>query len=315
MSLSVVSHKGVVERDIDIKPMINENFNPIQLIHLSKTDYENEIICSYVTNKYDLFFVIINIENETISKIIKYGNTYPPYNVKQGLYNIKNENFILSLDYSSYFKENVTVDSSLNTFLVIDKKGNEIGKYGYPNAIFQRYKISKVSSSKMYIDDKGNLYRIQSPSKVLNIYDTEYNLVKQMEMSFDDTYRMPNCDLESTGDIFKNWISWNGKVNYCRELHVNHDDKEIFVIYSIVDYPDGIVDPHSDLATRHLFLHKSDFSGNNKFGKDIEIPSQSTCLIFDNNNITLLEKIDNSFDIVEYEILVGKKDQSLNSSK
>jgi hypothetical protein len=292
-------------KDIFYLYKFNDNkYHVRQPLSISVTDKEGVFLYNDLNNEWNYSYFLLNLKNKTI-KEIPFDYPWPPYNASGSAYIPKNHYILLGLNRATYTREPSYITNEFNTLMLIDTNGKEIKRFGKPDEVFQKFKISKIfDNNNFFIDHYSNIYEYQGPSTKVNIYTAEGQYIKSIPMRFDSSiYRYISYNLDTTGNVFKNWLEWNGKCSICRYLYYDTKSNKIVILYSNTTYPEEIEDPLSENAIRRYYLHIANFDGSNCYIKDIEIPNNSKVIHFSNNYFILLESIAGKFDLVLYKII------------
>lgn len=288
---------------INLLNLSSDFFEIRQPLNISWIKEGETLLYCDVDRRYHYSLAIIQLDSLKLENI-SYNYTWPPYNVANAFYFPFSKNIILCLNRSSFTNEPSLISNEFHTLMAIDLSGNEIKKFGTPNELFQEYKVSKVFSNKFTTFYNDLIFELQTPSKFANIYNSSLNLVKQIELSYDSSFRILDFDLDTSDNKQDDYRNWNSKVSIGRDIKFFDDGNLFCFIYSNVEYSEGIIDPRSENALRKRFLFVGDLSGNNLFSKDIQIPDNSKLISIDGNIIKLMEQLDNRLDCVEYEIVM-----------
>lgn len=301
LELIFVDSLGVCYNKLDLNELGHQGITPRKPLSLSWIEENKSILCNDISDAMDWGFYSLDI-NSKKANYINYKYPYPPYNVSGSIYNPIANTIVLGLTRSLMTDDPSFIDTNFNTLMIIDNNGKEIRRFGKPNELFQKFKISHMYHNRhIDIDDIGNIYEFQAPSNTINIYDKKGNYIRYFDIDFGENYRFIKDNLEPIKDVLLKWRTWNSKTSICRDLRVNNRCSEVLIVYSNVEYPVDIEDPKSSDALRKFYLHKSNF--NSKRICDIQIPAFAQVIDTCGDDLILLEIANGFYNIVQYKIL------------
>jgi len=298
-----VDSAAVLKSEIKISELKDHGFNSKQPLPISWIKENESMLCCDIDKNWHYCFYKLDLKTNEATQIV-YDYPYPPYNASGAIYNRKNNTIVLALSKSTATKNPDYISETANTIMILDTTGREISKVGKPEKLFQKYKISKIfTNDDIDIDNNGNIYEMQSPSPTINIYTPDGNHIKSFKLQVGESFKTISHDLDTTGNIFTDWKLWNSKPSYCHDLKIDIENNELFITYLNVNYTGSDKEAFEKEPTREMYLHKSDLDGNKMFKRDIQLPYKSLVISSFKDELVLLERIGNGFDIVHYKIV------------
>lgn len=298
-----VDSNSVLESKIKISDLKEHGFNSKQPLPISWIEENKSMLCCDIDKNWHFCFYKLDLRTKKTTEII-YDYPYPPYNASGAIYNPKNNTIVLALSKSTATRNPDYISEKANTIMILDTAGREISKTGKPEKLFQQYKISKIfTNDDLDIDINGILYELQSPTQTINVYTSDGSFLKSFELQVSETFKIVSQDLDSIGNIFINWKLWNSKASYCWDLKIDVENNELFFTYLNTNYTGESIEALEKEPKREMYLHKSDLDGNKMFRRDIQLPYKSLVISSLKDELILLERIENSFDIVKYKIV------------
>jgi hypothetical protein len=286
----------------DLKKDVPEGYKNIFPTQIGFGNDNNTVLLTGYNFEMETTFHIYDYISNKIVYSINYNYPYPPYNIRSGVIDTESNSIFVDLFMSTFTINNEILDDTVKTIMRMDFSGNIINRFGAPNELFRKYRLNKMYKSLIDIDNNGNIYEIQQPSRDLNIYDYDGLLLDKITLDFDENYKDFAEDFIFSDNRNEEWLVFNSIVTHYRDFKVLKKTNEIAIVYAIVIFPEGVQDTNSDKLQLKMFLFICDKGGNRKYPIDFKLPDNSRFLNYEAGIITLYERTGNYLEIVKYKI-------------